>query len=97
MLTIKKLRAKIDKIDADIIKKLSQRKTLSVKIGKLKSSFDGKIIDREREKKLIIRYEKLCAEYQLQPALVKKLFKIILADSRKLQKTRSIKTLLRFL
>ena len=58
MLTIKQLRDKIDKIDANIIKKLSQRKILSIKIGKIKSTFGKKVIDNKREEKLILRYEK---------------------------------------
>lgn len=86
MITIKQLRDKIDKIDTDIIKKLSQRKILSLKIGKIKSKFEKKVIDNKREEKLILRYEKLCSEYKLQPTFIKKLFKIIIANSRELQK-----------
>ncbi len=84
MLSIKQLRAKIDKIDINIIKMLSQRKTLSIKIGKLKSN--TKIIDNKREKALMLRYKKLCSEYQLQLKFVKNVFKIIIANSRELQK-----------
>ena len=86
MLTIKQLRDKIDKIDTDIIKKISQRRVLSIKIGKIKSKIDKKVIDKKREEKLILRYEKLCLEYKLQSSFVKKIFKIIIANSRGLQK-----------
>jgi chorismate mutase len=86
MLTIKQLRDKIDKIDANIIKKLSQREILSRKIGKLKSKLNKKIIDNKREETLIRRYEKLCSKYQLKSFFIKKLFKLIIVNSRKLQK-----------
>ncbi len=86
MLTIKQLRDKIDKTDADIIKKLSQRKTLSIKIGEMKSKLGKKVINNKREKELMLRYEKLCLEYKLQATFIKKLFKIIIANSRELQK-----------
>lgn len=86
MLTIKQLREKIDKIDADIIRKISQRKILSIKIGKIKSKFGTKVIDNKREEKLMLRYEKLCLEYELQSTFIKKVFKIIITNSRELQK-----------
>lgn len=86
MLTIKQLRDKIDKIDADIIKKLSQRKSLSIKIGKIKSKLDIRVVDNKREKQLMRYYEKLCSEFNLQSSFVKKLFEIIISNSKELQK-----------
>ncbi len=86
VLTIKQLRDKIDKIDADIINKLSQRKNLSLKIGKIKSKNEESVIDKKREQQLINYYEKLCAKYKLQPKFVQKIFKLIIVNSRKLQK-----------
>lgn len=86
MLTIKQLRGKIDKIDADIIKKLSRRKVLSIKIGKIKSKLKTKVVDNKREEQLMRYYEKLCSEFNLQPSFVKKLFKIIISNSKELQK-----------
>lgn len=86
MITIQKLRYKIDKIDADIIKKLSQRKNLSIQIGHIKSQCAKQVIDNKREEKMFIHFEKLCSEYQLHPSFIKKLFKIIISNSRKLQK-----------
>ena len=86
VLTIKQLREKIDKIDADIIKKLSQRKKLALKIGKLKSKSEKSVIDKKREQQLINYYKKLCVKYNLQPQFVLKIFKLIIVNSRKLQK-----------
>lgn len=86
MSKIQQLRNKIDKIDTDIIKKLSERKNISIKIGQLKSQSDIGIKDNKREKELILNYEKLSCEYQLQLNFVKKLFKLIISNSRALQK-----------
>lgn len=85
---INKLREKIDKIDSSIIKKLSQRSILSVKIGKMKSKMGRKVKDNKREEKLMQYYEKLCAQHHLHPLFVKKLFKLIIANSRDLQNGR---------
>jgi chorismate mutase len=87
MMSIKKLRNKIDKIDADIIKKISHRNTISKKIGQLKVKLNRKVIDKKREEQLILRYKKLCHQYEINPILVNKLFKLIIAHSRKLQRS----------
>jgi chorismate mutase len=86
VLTIKQLRKKIDAIDASIIKKLSARQKLSIKIGKLKNKSGNKIIDAKREVQLMHMYETLSNKYQLQEDYIKRLFKIIISTSRKVQK-----------
>lgn len=86
MLTIKQLRKKIDEIDSSIIKKLSARQKLSIKIGQLKNKTGHKVIDVKREIKLMHLYETLCNKYQLQEDFVKRIFKIIINNSRKMQK-----------
>lgn len=86
MLTIKQLRKKIDAIDSSIIKKLSARQKLSIKIGKLKNKSGDKIIDAKREIKLMHLYETLSHKYHLQEAFVKRVFKIIINNSRNMQK-----------
>lgn len=86
MTTIKKLRNEIDKIDASIIKKISQRNKLSNKIGQFKSKLNKKIVDKKREQQLMLHYQKLCHHYQLNPKFIKQLFKLIIRHSRGLQK-----------
>lgn len=83
---INKLRNKINKIDADIIKRLSQRKALSVQIGELKKTLNGEIEDVKREQELLEGYEKLCLQYQLKPEFIKELFEMIIKNSRDLQR-----------
>ena len=86
MPTLKQLRNKIDKIDTDIIKKVSQRNELSVKIWKLKSKLKHKVFDSKREQKLMLLHEKICRHYNLKTTFIKKLFRIIMVNSRELQK-----------
>jgi chorismate mutase len=45
-----------------------------------------KVLDKRREKQLMLRYKKLCHQYELSPIFIKKLFKLIIANSRRLQK-----------
>lgn len=86
MQNLKQLRDKIDKIDAAIIKKLAMRRKLSNQIGLIKAQAGKQVIDTAREKKLMQFYDDLCAQYQLQPVFIKRLFKIIIKESRRLQK-----------
>jgi len=86
METIKDLRKKINAVDQTIIKKLSLRNKLVIKIGKLKEKTGKKITDIKRERELMFFYEELSKQYQLEPSFVKKLFILIIANSRKTQK-----------
>ncbi|HEX4045621.1 MAG TPA: chorismate mutase [Gammaproteobacteria bacterium] len=85
MSTLIQLRNKIDKIDAAIIKKLAQRNKIAQKIGKLKAQSGKKVLDNKREQQLMRYHESLCEQYQLSAVFVKRLFKMIIAYSRRLQ------------
>ncbi len=86
MENLKTLRAKIDKIDNDIIKKLAARQKISEKIGALKAVSKRKIKDVAREKQQKKQYQKLCTEYNIDFRFINRLFALILANSRNLQK-----------
>lgn len=86
MESLESLREKIDKIDADIIKKLAMRQTISKKIGHLKSASRKTIRDPAREQAQKKHYEKLCVLYELDFTLVNFLFSKIITHSRNLQK-----------
>jgi chorismate mutase len=87
-INLQDLRTKIEKIDAQIIKKLAQRQKISTKIGELKASHRKKITNITREKKLMRFYGELCA---LIPSLrnhtsdIKRIFKIVFMISKKSQ------------
>jgi chorismate mutase len=87
MLTIEQLRKKIEQTDATIIEKLAKRQKLSKQIGQLKLRRGKDIVDRPREEQLFEFYEKLSERYHLQRTFVKRLFKLIIAYSRMVQKS----------
>jgi prephenate dehydrogenase len=86
VLTLEQLRARIATVDAEIIEKLAERQKTSRQIGELKSQQGKEIIDISQENKLFEYYEGLSEKYHLQPSFVKRLFKMIIAYSRKVQK-----------
>lgn len=86
MTDIQKLRNRIDKIDLAIIKKLAQRKKLSIKIGKWKKKEKQTIKVSTREREMMINYDMLSGKYHLHKSFIKQLFKIIIENSIKLQK-----------
>ncbi len=86
MQTIRHLRLQIDKIDKNIIKNLAKRDKIVISIGKLKNKSSKKILDTDREHYLMHLYEKLSEDFSLKPSYVKRLFKIIITHSRKLQR-----------
>jgi len=87
MLTIEQLRTNIEKIDAEIIERLAQRQRLSRQIGQLKSEQGKSIIDHSQEEKLYQFYQDRAQKHGLQPEWVTRLFKIIIAYSRKIQRS----------
>jgi chorismate mutase len=86
MISIEKLREKIEHTDASIIKKLAQRDALSKRIGQIKLKAGTEVIDVSREKKLFELYSRLCEEYHLPQKFILRLFKTIINHSRQVQK-----------
>ncbi|MFA5948105.1 MAG: chorismate mutase [Candidatus Gracilibacteria bacterium] len=76
------LRAQIDKIDEKINKLLEKRKEKSLKIGQIKIKTNVKITDKTREKAIL---DKLVDSYS------KNIFKKIISESKKLQKSHQKK------
>lgn len=79
---LKKIRDEIDAIDQNICKLLHQRLELA-----LRTTTQKKIVqDKTREGEIFDRLEKMSGLYKrLRPEFIKKLFILILAESRKLQ------------
>lgn len=86
MKNIKTYRKQIENIDQTIIKLLAKRKEISIDIGQCKLQQGKNIIDKNREKKLNHFHKKWATTYKLQPTFIKKLFKLIIINSRKMQK-----------
>lgn len=85
MNTLDELRNQIDKIDADIIKMITLRQSVVRKIGEYKTKAGKAIFDPIREQELMHYYENLCIQYQLPIDFIKKLFALIIDNSRKVQ------------
>ncbi len=86
MSTLEQLREKVEQADAIIIETLAKRQELSKQIGQLKLNQGIEVVDLIREKKLFEFYERLAEKHHLQHIFVKRLFKLIIAYSRKVQK-----------
>lgn len=86
MYTLEELRKQIEQTDAYIIEKLAIRQELAKQIGEIKSRNGTKIVDRAREEQLFHYYAELSHHYHLQQEFVNRLFKIIIANSKKVQK-----------
>lgn len=79
------LREEIDEVDWQILKLIKRRMEISKKIGTFKRLNDLPIIDSEREKQLISNRLKQGTAIDLNESLVRKLFHLLIQDSRKLQ------------
>jgi len=78
-------RDKINTIDQQIIKLLSERRKLSIEIIKLKNEDNSLIRDRDREKKLLTKLIEAGRKSGLESYYVSKIFQEIIGDSIKLQ------------
>jgi len=80
---INKLRKKIDKLDRELLTILDKRMAVSVEVGKYKAKNKVAIRDRKRESN-IIRAKMDSSD--LNKSFVKKLFKLVFKESRRLQR-----------
>lgn len=83
---LEKLRKKINTLDKKILTTLSERLATAEKIGKIKKITGKKIIDLQREQELFALHQVWAEDLQLPEELVIKLFKLILQQSKKIQK-----------
>lgn len=80
------LRKNINCIDTNIIKLLSERKKISIKIVKEKIKNNFSVRDKDRENKLFQKIKKTSKIYNLDYIYIKKIFKIIVNNSVNIQK-----------
>lgn len=85
MKPIEVLRKKIEAIDTQIIEALATRQQLALQIGQIKKQLGIDVIDLIQEKKSYQYYKKICATHMLPYPLVKRLFEIIIDNSREIQ------------
>lgn len=83
---IKFLRRKIDKITEKIIKLIAERRKIVLEIGKIKKEKGIPILDQKREKELIVKVKNLSKKFKIPPTLIERIMKILIENSRRLQK-----------
>lgn len=82
-----KIRNQINLIDDMLILLLVRRKELAEDVGIWKKKRHIQVYDAEREKEIYSKRLALIQEARLDPAFVKDIYKIILKDARKVQRT----------
>lgn len=75
------LRKKIDYVDKKILKLIDQRMGYVKKIGEIKKENNLPVIDKKREKEIIIKIEVQAQKNNISPVLVRKIWKAIFSES----------------
>ena len=83
---IKEHRKQINEIDNQILKLLKERFEISKKVGKYKKQNNLSIKNKKREKQLLEKNKNRAKGFNLKSGFVEKLFRLILKESRKIQK-----------
>jgi len=85
-MNLQEIRANINKIDEEIIALLAKRQRFAVLVGKFKKKNGVAINQPKREKELFSRLEQTAEKKRVSVGLVKKTFKLIISDSKVIQK-----------
>lgn len=83
---IERLRSSIDALDDIIIRVVARRMAVSRIIGDVKKNHSLKIKDPKREKQLVTFHAKLAKKYGLTQETVRKIFDLIMKESKRIQK-----------
>jgi len=79
------IRKGIDAVDNGIVKLLSQRRELVLRLAELKKVLQVPIYDRVREQALVDRVKKWGAEHKLNEEFVEVVFRLIVMNSKEIQ------------
>lgn len=82
---LKKLRKLVDLIDSELVNLISARQQLAEAIGKLKKQNKISIKNPLREQVILDRTTSIARKKKLDDEFVKKIFKLIIKHSRKIQ------------
>ncbi len=83
---LEQIRKKINKIDHEIIHLLASRQACSFAVGKYKKKNGLKIYQPKREQEMLVKNSKLAKKFNVDQNLVTKIFRLIVKDSRNIQK-----------
>lgn len=84
-----KLRAQIDKLDREIIEKIHLREEIVLQVKKYKEQHNLQVFDAKREEFLDIYHTQLSLKYHVSVEFIKKLFKLIMDESKHLQLSKN--------
>jgi len=82
---MQKLRSEINKIDKELLYKLQQRFEVAHKIGVEKKTNNQSVDDKVREQELDKLHKQYAEELGLDKDFVKKLFEVVIKESKRLQ------------
>lgn len=80
-----RIRAGIDKVDNEIVRRLAERRELVIQLARVKKVLDIPIYDRKREQALVERVKAWGAEHQLNEEFVEVVFRLIIMNSKEVQ------------
>jgi monofunctional chorismate mutase len=80
---LKELRKEIDVVDRELVSILARRFKITHKVGVYKAQFDMPSFDKKRESEILEHKKLLAKKYNINPLLVEKIFKLVMAETRK--------------
>lgn len=86
-MTLSSLRLQLDQIDGQLLQLVNKRQQVIVKVAKFKKQENLKINQPQREQELISQKLAQALSLNLNPLFVKKMFRLILAESKRLQRS----------
>jgi chorismate mutase len=72
------LRKEINRLNSEIVKKLSERVDVALKIGEVKKKYGLPVVDKKREAKVYSQVQELASELKINPTSVKRVFREII-------------------
>lgn len=79
------LRKEIDEVNNSLIDTLTKRKAIVLSIAKIKKENNIAVFDKKREQDLLVKIQEISAKKGLNPEFVKKVFELILENSKEEQ------------
>lgn len=80
------LRREIADLDRSLVRLLGQRLRLAARIGRLKKKLELPVVNHALEADIAARHQRWANRMGVPPLLVKKIFRIVMAESVTLQK-----------
>ena len=90
-MNLQSLRKRIDRLDLQLLRLLNQRAALAVRVGQIKRRHGQPVFDKRREAEVLRRLSR-ANPGPFPSAAIRRMFRDILRQSRKLEATKSQRT-----